>query len=64
MKDDASDDEFVFEIKDAGRTHTIKGTDLLAVFERAARQGKQGQYVIYFDNVGLTLTGTITKGKG
>lgn len=52
------------EIKDAGRTHTIKGTDIEAVFIRASRQGKQAEYIIHFADVGITLTGRLTKGMG
>lgn len=52
------------EIKDAGKSHTIKGTALLNLFSRATKQGKQAEYVIYFADVDLTLTGRVTKGKG
>lgn len=52
------------EIKDAGKSHTIKGAALLTLFSRAAKQGKQAEYIIYFADVDLTMTGRVTKGKG
>lgn len=64
IKDDGSTDSELLEVKDARRTHTIKGSDLLALFNRATRQKKEAQYVVYFTEADLTITGTITKGKG
>ena len=64
IKDDGSTDTLQIEVKDAMRTHSIKGSDLLALFRRATRLGKQAEYVVYFTEADLTLTGRITKGKG
>ncbi|UVF61501.1 hypothetical protein SEA_DALANDE_88 [Gordonia phage DalanDe] len=52
------------EIKDAVKTHTIKGKDLETVFRRAAQQEKAAEYIIYFAEVDITLTGRLSKGKG
>lgn len=63
MKDDASTDDALLEIKDANYVHSIKARDLTALFKRATRQGKEAQYIVYFASEDLTLTGVITKGK-
>lgn len=54
----------ILEIKDAEKVHTIKGADLDAVFRRAAQMGKSAEYVVYFVNANITLTGRLTRGKG
>lgn len=56
IKDDASSEDFILEIKDANKTHTLKAADLDALFRRAVSQGKTPQYVIYFQSVDLTAT--------
>lgn len=63
IKDDASNDDTVFEVKDANLSHSIKASDLLALFNRATRQGKDAEYVIYFKSVDITLSGRLRKGK-
>lgn len=64
IKDDASTDEAVVEIKDANLTHTVKGESLDHLLRRAISQGKDAEYVIYFTAHNLTLTGKITRGMG
>lgn len=48
IKDDASNDETIFEFKDANRTHTLASRDLRALVVRAVRQGKDARYVVTF----------------
>lgn len=50
------------EVKDAARTHTIQGKALDAVLSRANRQGKEAEYIIHFAEVGITLTGKLSRG--
>lgn len=63
IKDDGSSDSELFEVKDANKTHTLKATDLLALFQRAVRQHKEAKYIIYFRSVNLTATITLRRGK-
>lgn len=63
IKDDASNDADQFEFKHVLHTHGIKGVDLLALFKRATRMGKEPRYIIYFEAVDLTATITIERGK-
>lgn len=63
IKDDASNATHQYEVKDANLSHTIKASDLLALWKRAVRQGKEAEYVIYFKSVDLTATLRLTKGK-
>lgn len=48
IKDDASNDEAVFEFKDANRTHTLKSAELRPLIRRAIQQGKDARYVVTF----------------
>lgn len=63
IKDDASSDTTQYEFKNVSKTHTLKGSDLLALFKRAIRQGKEAEYVIYFENEDLTATVTLQRGR-
>lgn len=63
IKDDASNDDTIFEFKNVSRTHTLKGKDLLGLFWRALRQGKEARYVVYFEDEDITVEATITKGR-
>lgn len=63
IKDDASNDEAVFEFKNVFKSHSLRGTDLLALFVRAVRQGKQPIYVVYFEDVAITAEIRLTKGN-
>lgn len=63
IKDDASTDDAVLEIKDAMKSHTLQGAALDKLFRRATRQGKDAKYIVYFTETDLTATLTITKGK-
>lgn len=64
IKDDGSTDAEVLEIKDAMESHTLKGTTLLQLFNRAAKQGKDAHYIIYFTKANVTATISLRKGKG
>jgi hypothetical protein len=63
IKDDGSDDEHLYEVKDANASHTVKGDDLLALYQRGIRQGLVPVYLIRFGN-GLILEGTIRADTG
>lgn len=60
-KNDYSTEDAVFEHKAVAKTHTIKGSDLLVLFEGAARQGKEAIYIIDFSETGLRLEGRVTR---
>lgn len=61
IKDDASNEDTIFEFKDANKSHTLKATDLEGLFVRAVRQGKQAKYVILFGHVGLEAEITLRR---
>lgn len=63
IKNDASDKEKLYEIKDANKTYTIKGSEVLALWKRAMLELKEPLFVVYFTDADLTVTMTITKGK-
>lgn len=63
IKNDASDNERLYEIKDANKTYTIKGSEVLALWKRAMVELKEPLFVVYFTDADLTVTMTITKGK-
>ena len=50
IKHDGSDDETLYELKDAGVSHTMKASDLEVLRVRAARQGKDAVYIVTFAN--------------
>lgn len=50
IKDDASDEDTIYEFKEANRTHTLNSGDLYSLLIRAMRQSKDGRYVITFAN--------------
>lgn len=52
----------MYEIKDANKTHTVKGEDIDKLFKRATKQGKGAEYVVYFQAYDLTLSCRIEKG--
>ena len=62
IKHDASDDETLYEIKDANKSFTLKAEDLNTIWVRATRENKEGVYVIKFNHCDITATITITKG--
>lgn len=63
IKHDASDADTLYEIKDANKTYTLKGSEVLALYKRANMELKEPLFVVYFTDADLTVTMTITKGK-
>ena len=63
IKHDASDDETLYEIKDANKTYTLAGKELLELWKRSAMELKDPVFIVYFTDADLTATITITKGK-
>ena len=63
IKHDASDSDTLYEIKDANKTYTIKGSEILALYKRANMELKEPLFVVYFTEADLTVTMTIKKGK-
>lgn len=60
IKDDGHDDEAIYEVKDAQKSHTIKAVEIRGLRKRAAEQGKQGVYIIKFP--GFTMECFIRQG--
>lgn len=56
IKWDGSDEDSIIEVKEAEKSHTVKGDLVEKLFQDATRQNKQGVYIIRFGN-GITLTG-------
>lgn len=54
IKEDGSNGETVYEVKDCRKTYTLKAKDLRASFVNAVRQGKDSTWLIYFDDVNFT----------
>ena len=63
IKHDASDDDTLYEIKDANKTYTLAGKELLELWKRSAQQLKEPLFIVYFTDADLTATIHITKGK-
>lgn len=63
IKDDASSDDKVVEFKDAYKTHALKGDDLDKLLRRATQQGKDAEYVVYFNGFDLTATIKVQRGQ-
>jgi hypothetical protein len=53
----------LYEIKDANKSYTLNGKELLALLKRANQEMKEAEFVIYFTDSDLTATITITRGK-
>ena len=63
IKADASTDHEVIEVKDANKSYTLHGRDLLTVFRVATRSGKSPRFVVYFQDADMTADITISKGR-
>jgi len=61
IKHDASDDETLYEIKDANKSFTLTAEDLNTLWVRAARESKEPVYVVQYKYHGITATITINK---
>jgi hypothetical protein len=63
IKNDFSTNEVITEYKNVNKTHTIKGVDLDKLFRSAIAQGKEGHYVVYFEEADITLEGELRRGR-
>lgn len=61
IKDDGHDDDYVYEVKDARKTITLNGNEVLATHKRATAQGRQAKWLIQFSDLGITAEMTITQ---
>lgn len=55
IKDDGSDDDAVYEVKDARKTYTLNGKHARDMMVRANRQGKSAKYIVIFDDLGIEV---------
>tara|TARA_Y100000004_G_scaffold190646_1_gene248113 strand:- start:467 stop:685 length:219 start_codon:yes stop_codon:yes gene_type:complete len=56
IKHDASDDESLYEIKDANKSFTLTAEDLHTLWVRAAREMKEPYYIVKYKHRGITAT--------
>lgn len=63
IKDDGSDDNFVFEVKDTTGNYTLNGKAIKQLHQRAVRQGKLSRWVVHFADSNLTADIYITPGR-
>jgi hypothetical protein len=61
IKHDASDDETLYEIKDANKSFTLTAEDLHTLWVRAAREQKEPVFIVQYKHRGITATITINK---
>lgn len=59
IKGDGSDENRVYEVKDANKSFTVSLNDVITLYTQAAKRGKEGVLVIEFP--GYTVEATITK---
>lgn len=64
IKHDASDEETLYEIKDARKSYTLKAVELDELWTRAARDAKEPVFIVEFTDRGITARMTITKDMG
>lgn len=62
IKEDGSTDDELFEIKDANKSFTLAGAELLQSFKRAMQQEKEAVWIIRFAN-GIEATITLRRWK-
>lgn len=60
IKEDGSDEFALYEVKDAGKTHTLSSKALETSWLRATRQSKESIWIIKFGN-GMKATIRLTK---
>ena len=63
IKHDAPDKETLYEIKDANKTYTMNGKELLTLWKRGALELKEPVFIIYFTDSDITATISIKRGK-
>ena len=61
IKHDASDDEVLYEIKDANKSFTLTASDLHQLWKEASKQSKEPVFIVQFMHKGMRATMTITK---
>lgn len=54
IKDDGSDENYIYEVKDARKSYTLKAKTLVDLFRRGAQQGKGALTLIYFSDIDAT----------
>lgn len=62
IKFDFSNEDTIFEHKDAAKSHSLNAAVLLDLFRHSARQGKSACYVVQFEN-GIRLVGYLERGN-
>lgn len=50
IKEDGSDEKYLYEVKDANLTFALKSADLMQSWKRAIVQGKDAVWIIKFGN--------------
>ena len=65
IKDDGHnrDTNEQYEVKDANKSYTLKGSELLTLFKRAVRRGRTATFIVYFTDADVTATITVEKGR-
>jgi len=64
IKNDASDDEVLYEIKDANKSYTLTAGDLHQLWKEAVKQDKEPVFIVQFMHKGMRATMAITKEVG
>ena len=60
IKNDASDETILYEIKDANKVHNIKAVELLKLWKEATMADKDAIYLVRFGN-GITMYGVVER---
>ena len=63
IKEDGHTDDFLYEVKDANKSFTLNGKELLVSIIRGIRQGRQARWVIYFTHYDITAEIHLSKGR-
>ncbi len=53
IKDDAHDDDFLIEVKDARSSFVLNGKELRGLYVRAVRQDRTAKMVVRFTDLGF-----------
>jgi hypothetical protein len=62
IKHDASDEETLYEIKDANKTYTLSADELFTLWTRAVRESKEPVFIVHYIHHNITATITLSKG--
>jgi hypothetical protein len=63
IKSDASTDTELLEYKDANKSYSLRGDELLTLLKYAVRQGKEPVFVIYFTDADVTAEIKVMRGQ-